>query len=133
MWACKKGRSLMNEKNKGGRPPHKTTEETRKRVRALAGMHLTVKEIAIVMGVAHQTVSKHYAKELREGPMETNSKVASALFREAVKEKNPNITAQIFWLKCKGGWDDGNRRISLEGAGPIKSVTFKISKADSEL
>lgn len=55
------------EKNKGGRPEHEPTPESRRKVIKLASRRLTYDTIAIAMDMHRNTLKKHYAAELEEG------------------------------------------------------------------
>jgi hypothetical protein len=87
-----------------GRPPHKPTEESRQKVRVLAGLGMVVDDIARVAGIGETALRKYYPKEMAKGRAEANVRVSQALFRSATKREN--VIAQMFWLKNRAGWKD---------------------------
>ena len=92
-----------------GRPPYEPTERDRAQVKALAAMGATMFEISLVMQLSEPTIRKHFHLEITTGSIEANAKVAQSLFRQATHAEKPNVTAGIFWLKSRAGWNDGSR------------------------
>lgn len=88
--------------NKGGRPPHEPTAQTRLQVRRLAGLGLPQAQIALLLGISPNTLVKHYEHELRLGDAEATEKVAATLYRRATRDGD--LGAAIFWLKARAGW-----------------------------
>ena len=91
---------------------HKPTAETRSNVKALASVGTTQEHIATYLDIDVKTLRKHYRRELDTALILANQQVASSLFNQAVKEKN--VTAQIFWLKTKGGWSERKAQLEAE-------------------
>lgn len=87
-----------------GRPQHVPDEKTRLQVKLMAAMGTSVIDIGKVVGISHPTVQKHYMAELETGHIEANAKVAQSLYQQATHRTKPNVTACIFWLKCRAGW-----------------------------
>lgn len=92
-----------------GRPAYEPTERDRAQVKALAAMGATMFEISLVMQLSEPTIRKHFHLEITTGSIEANAKVAQSLFRQATHAEKPNVTAGIFWLKSRAGWNDGSR------------------------
>lgn len=69
---------------------------------------VTQENIAATIGITAKTMRLHYAAEIDVAVGEANSKVAGALFRTATEGGPQAVTAQIFWLKMRGGaaWKD---------------------------
>lgn len=88
---------------------HEPTTETRSNVKALASVGTTQEHIAIYIDIDVKTLRKHYRRELDTSLIIANSNVAKSLYKNA---NDGNVTAQIFWLKTKGGWSE--RRAQLE-------------------
>jgi hypothetical protein len=63
-------------------------------------------DIANFVEISDVTLRKHYASDLIRGKAEANLKVVQALFKNATRENNPNVVAQMFWLKNQAGWKD---------------------------
>jgi hypothetical protein len=84
-------------------------EATREKVRHLAGLGVPQDDIAIIIGCAPKTLRKCFRNELDRGVAEANAVISGSLFAAA---KAGNITAQIFWLKTRGGWKEGGSAVS---------------------
>lgn len=83
--------------------PHKPTAETRSTVAALASFGVTSAEIAAQLGISQPTLRKYYRPELDTGAVAANAKVAGTLYKLAT---GGNVTAAIFWLKCRARWHE---------------------------
>ncbi|MDP9008870.1 MAG: hypothetical protein M3N91_09245 [Pseudomonadota bacterium] len=83
--------------------------------------------IAKHIGVDAKTLRRHFRKELSEGRQDANALVARSLFGQAIAG---NTTAQIFWLKTRGGWRETNT-VEMTGLnGRPLNPGFNISWAD---
>ena len=83
------------------RKPFVVTDAMRERVRYLAGVGVPQDDIANIIGCAPKTLRKHFRAELDRGVAEANAIISGCLFAAA---KGGNTTAQIFWMKTRGGW-----------------------------
>lgn len=101
------------------RPSYSPTDESRRLVKALAATGVRHTDIAEKLSVSHDTLTKYYADELRDGRVDANAKVAQALYQQAV---NGNTTAMIFWLKTRAGWKEAIQHVGDEDGGPIRHV-----------
>lgn len=90
---------------------HKPTTETRSNVKALASVGTTQEHIAIYLDIDVKTLRKHYRRELDTALILANSNVAKSLYKNA---NDGNVTAQIFWLKTKGGWSEKKSQLEAE-------------------
>jgi hypothetical protein len=88
------------------RRAHKPTEDTRTLVRRLAGLGVVVDDIASLTKISDETVRKYYREDIALGRAEANLGVARALYKAATREHQPNVVAQMFWLKNRAGWND---------------------------
>ena len=93
------------------RKSHEPTTETRSNVKALASVGTTQEHIAIYLGIDVKTLRKHYRRELDTSLIIANSNVAKSLYKNA---NDGNVTAQIFWLKTKGGWSEKKSQLEAE-------------------
>jgi len=84
------------------------SEEKSNMVRVLSGYGLTQEQIASMLSISRNTLTKYYYEELQMGKAQANSKVAENLFKIATSSTNGSVTAAIFWLKCQAGWKDTN-------------------------
>lgn len=87
-----------------GRPVFVPTEKDRQQVLLLAGMGLRDLDIALVLGISPPTVRKYFESELAVGHIKANAQVAQSLYKQATHPEKPNVTAAIFWLKCRADW-----------------------------
>ena len=83
--------------------PHKPTAEARSSVAALASFGVTSNAIAAHLGISQPTLRKYYRPELDTGAVAANAKVAGTLYKLAT---SGNVTAAIFWLKCRARWHE---------------------------
>lgn len=106
---------------------HKPTEEKRGAVSTLAAMGMTVEAIAERIGITKPTLYRYYRADLERGKQDANVKTARSLFdmangrparfddkgNQITSELKPNVTAAIFWMKCRAGWieEEAKRRI----------------------
>lgn len=93
-------------RNKGGRPAHEPTDQSRRQVEAMAGYGVPAEDIGRVLGIDAKTLRKHYREELDTGRVKANSKVAEALYRKATGDGAQSVAAAIFWLKTRAQWKE---------------------------
>jgi len=93
-------------KDKGGRPPHLPNGDTRNKVFMLSTVGTRHEDIATVLGISTDTLTKYYHDELAKGRIEANASVAETLFKQA---KEGNTTAMIFWLKSRARWKESTQ------------------------
>ena len=108
-----------------GRPSFEPTDEQRELVEQLAAFGIPQPDIAnFVKGkngkpITERTLRKYFRSELDGGSVKANVKVAKGLFKNAITptESYPggHPTAQIFWLKTRGGWKESPKPLELTG------------------
>jgi len=111
-------------KKKVGRKPIPIDIE---KVATLASQGLNKAQVAGVIGLCEsqwyvrEEQNPEIAEAYKRGKAKGVLAISNALFEQA---RSGNITAQIFFLKCKGDWRE-NKRIEITGAdgGPIKNET----------
>jgi hypothetical protein len=81
---------------------HEATAKSRREVQTLAGLGIQQSAIASLINCDEKTLRKYYRRELDVGVTEANARVAASLYNLAVKEGN--VTACIWWTKCRMGW-----------------------------
>jgi hypothetical protein len=86
-------------------------------------------------GLSPMTLRKHFRRELDTSLLKANARVAQALYIEAVEKHN--VTAMIFFLRCKGGWfqTDAHRFVDETGKDRpfmLSDVDRIISEAEAE-
>jgi hypothetical protein len=104
-------------KRKRGRPPYLVTADTRKKVYNLSIVGTRYEDIALVLGISDDTLTKYYKSELEKGRIEANAAVAGTLFEKA---KQGDTSSMIFWLKTRAQWSEKNTtELTGEGGAPI--------------
>ena len=63
--------------NKGGRPPHIPTEQSRERVREMAAAGARLIDIAIDLDICDQTVLKYYRDDFRKALVKAFAKMGN--------------------------------------------------------
>jgi hypothetical protein len=109
-------------KDKGGRPPHLADATTRNKVFMLSTVGTRHEDIATVLGISADTLTKYYHDELAKGRIEANASVAETLFKQA---KEGNTTAMIFWLKSRAKWKETSQH-EISGNPDGTPVEVKI-------
>ena len=109
-------------KDKGGRPPHLPNGDTRNKVFMLSTVGTRHEDIATVLGISADTLTKYYHDELAKGRIEANASVAETLFKQA---KEGNTTAMIFWLKSRAKWKESTQH-EISGNPDGTPVEVKI-------
>ena len=112
-----KDKEIIPAKNKRGRPPHLSNATTRAKVYNLSIVGTRHEDIALVMGINNNTLTKYYSDELEKGRIEANAAVAGTLYEKA---KQGDTSSMIFWLKTRAQWSEKNTtELTGEGGAPI--------------
>ena len=74
-----------------------------------------------MIDVSIPTLLKHYEKEIREGRIKANAKIAQTLYKKAIEG---DTACLIFWAKTRLGWkEDPTTAIQINNqVGGKKSV-----------
>lgn len=121
------------KKNLGGRPEHKPTAKDRRSVKTMAGHGVQHEAIAASLGIAKNTLYKHYREDIDKGDADAQAKIAQSLFSRGVKDKD---TAALIWLsKTRLGYKDTSR-VEVSGPNgqplqPSQTNTFVASPQDA--
>lgn len=83
------------------RPVKTITDEQRKQVQTLSGYGLNQEQIARMLGISRQTLSKHCKVELERGKDVAFTTATTALFNNIKKGKEASI---FFYLKTQHQW-----------------------------
>jgi len=133
-------------KNRQGRPPRVDPDELievpqiergfqvedkhREIVRNMAGFGFIEDDIRLMIQnkdgspISKPTLRKYFASELRIGHVSATYQVAGFLFKSA---KEGNVAAQIFWMKTRGRWREGDEGGGGEGtAAQSKEVVITL-------
>ena len=90
----------------GGRKPTEFTEKDREEIRKLAGLSLSMEEIAKINGCNRDTLAKHCKAEVEEGRVEAKALAIDRLFRNIKAGKEASI---FFYLKTQHQWREVQR------------------------
>ena len=112
----------LKEVNKGGRPPHLPNADTRKQVYQLSSVGTRYEDIATVLGISHDTLTKYYREELDKGRIEANAIIAGTLFEQA---RDGNTGAAIFWLKTRAQWSETTKH-EVGGSPDGQPINVKV-------
>jgi hypothetical protein len=115
------------QKPGGVRAKHEPTEELRAQVRSLAGLGITQANIARLIGTDAETLAKYYRDDLDVGQAQAIVNISGKCYRAADKG---NLTAMIFWLKCRAGWNE-NAAMRELGEKLDKAIE-KLSEAQTQ-
>lgn len=88
-----------------GRPPFQPTELERKQVEALAGYGLPHDQICTLIrdGIHHETLMKHFRRELDTGKAKANAAIGRTLHQKAMAG---DTAAAIWWSKAQMRWNE---------------------------
>jgi len=102
---------------KRGPKPFEPTEEQRKIVRLASAVGLPHDQIAQLLEISDGSLRTHFRKELDEGSIQANLKVAGNLMKiaTAYPPVSGTVTAAIWWTKARMGWKETSR---VENTGP---------------
>ena len=88
------------------RPPHKPNKASREKVARFVILGVTEDRIADHMGLALNTLKRHYGEELKGGKELLNNEVVGHLISRI---REGDVTSTIFWLKTRAGWREAHR------------------------
>ena len=91
------------EPKKVGRPPHLPDADTQKQVYELSKVGTRYEDIATMLSISADTLTKYYPEELKNGRIEANAVIAGTLYEKA---KSGDTTSMIFWLKSRAQWKE---------------------------
>jgi len=104
-------------KRKAGRPRHLVLATTQNEVYELSKVGTRHEDIATLIGISHDTLTKYYKNELEKGRIEANAVIAGTLYEKA---KQGDTASMMFWLKTRAQWSEKNTtELTGEGGAPI--------------
>jgi len=83
---------------------YEPTEKDRRTVEMMTSHGIAQLDIARVIGISLEGLTRWYRDELETGAIKANSAVAQSLFEKATGNANGSVAAAIFWLKCRARW-----------------------------
>ena len=119
------------ETTKKGRPTYQPDEKTRAQIQTMSGMGIPDYDIAKIVQLSAPTIRKYYMDALENGHVIANTKVAQSLFEQATKKDKPNISAAIFWLKCRAGWREDSS-VDEMGKKEAREVLSRVAEKGTD-
>lgn len=101
-------------------------------VERLAGLGLTMEQIAASLGISRTTLqtrkaeSEQFAQAIQKGQASGIATIANALWENA---RGGNVTAQIFFLKARAQWKDRHEDAG-EGDDTAAPVKVEVTVRD---
>ena len=92
-----------SDPKKVGRPAHLPNSDTRNQVYELSRVGTRYEDIATLLSISADTLTKYYKEELQKGRIEANAVIANTLYEKA---KSGDTTSMIFWLKSRAQWKE---------------------------
>jgi len=113
--------------NKGGKPRHVPTDETKKIVAELAATPLDQEQIALRLSICSDTLRKYYSTELKVGLPTIVGKSMGVLNR-ALDDPDTKIalTAAIFILKTRGRFRETDDKTMEDIQKTLSEVKSKM-------
>lgn len=87
----------------GGIVRYEYSETTAQKVQALAQYGTRQKDIASILGMDVDTLTKLYRKEFDTGKSMANAAISESLFKKA---QQGDSACMMFWLKCQARWHE---------------------------
>jgi hypothetical protein len=112
-----------------GRPAWIPDQDAIEKVESLAARGMTKEQIADCLGIHYDTLNekcKTYAEfsdAIKRGTAKGIANVTAALMRNVSKD---NVTAQIFYLKCKGDWKEAKDGLDTEDKSLMQKLIDKL-------
>ena len=105
------------DRKKRGRPQHLVTATTENQVYELSKVGTRYEDIAFMLGISADTLSKYYKPQLEKGRIEANAVIAGTLYEKA---RQGDTASMMFWLKTRAQWSEKNTtELTGEGGAPI--------------
>ena len=124
---------MPEERKKPGKPEFPVNEEVLAKIEQLAASGLYRMQIADALGWGSSTLYDKIKKypeisvAIKRGAASAIAEVTNSLFVNATQ--NMNTTAQIFYLKCRAGWNDKAAEEVTEASSEIDKDADEIDVA----
>jgi DNA-binding XRE family transcriptional regulator len=115
--------------DKRGRPEFAPTPEQRKMVEGMIRVGLTQEQTALVVGIARDTLAKHFREEIDRAKPVADAQVANNLIRQATKDDFRAIPAAIYYTKAQMGWrETQNVALDANVTGVIAIIASEVDR-----
>jgi len=110
---------------RGGRKKNEYTEGQKRQVASVARLQCSVEEIAVVTGIPHTSLERHFGDVIKEAKEKGCESLRRAQFMTALKG-NP---AMLIWLgkQWLGQKDKQDLELSGPDGGPIQTQTRELT------
>lgn len=118
-------------RTKPGPDPIELPDDAGRQLEAMAGMGLTIAQMAAIMGMGKATLERRLKDNdelkirLEKGRAKALLSVSRTAYDMAVSGKVPAMT--MFYLKCRGGWKETQK---LEHSGSVKMTGDGLAVGD---
>lgn len=104
---------------------HEATDQNKSLVTQMCAAGISHEQIAAVMQISADTLTKYYDQELSTAKSKVIAKVAGTLVNKALKGDN---TCMIFYLKTQGGWRETQHHevTGKDGKDIIPVINIKL-------
>jgi hypothetical protein len=99
--------------------PYKPAAEDRTRVESMIATGATCEQVSHRLKIDKKTLYKYFRKEIEESRIDADTSVAGRLYKKCMEG---DVTALIWWTKCRMGWHGVE---SDERSGGSVSVTLQ--------
>jgi len=131
------GRKTGRKKTRG-HPRFEPTADNRTTVETVAGFGLLHRDICLLIVNPHtgkplseKTLRANFKAELAIGAVKANANVVKSLYQQATKG---NVTAAIWWTKCRMNWKEIVRaEVAGKDGGPIQHHVDVSHLTDAQL
>lgn len=108
---------------------HEPTKEYHELAERLASVGVPLYQIAARIGVDPKTLVRYYHEDIQRGEGKSSEAVGSKLLEKALAG---NVTALIFWAKCRMGWIDTpvKEEDKPEIIEALKSLVNKLNEGE---
>lgn len=113
------------------RPEIEISDERRKEIRKLAGYGLTIEQMASVLGIHRNTLTKHCKDDIEKGKAEAFHFAVNSLFSNIKKGKEASL---IFYLKTQHRWKEVQQTelTGADNAALIPSINVTLKRGDEK-
>lgn len=126
------------KKKTRGKPAFEPTAVDRTMVETVAGFGLVYRDICLLIvnpqtgkPISEPTLRARFKAELAVGAVKANANVVKSLYTQATKG---NVTAAIWWTKCRMGWKETVRtELAGKNGGPIQHHVDLSRLTDAQL
>lgn len=114
---------------RGSTRAYEPSDEDRRKVEAMIGaVHLTLEEVAVVMGVSLTTVKEHFREEIARARANMKSQAGLKLFQIAMKDGHRDqFRALKFWLQTRARY---STTVNVQVEGSVEHTVESPMLAD---